>query len=266
MSRYERLEIAPGAVFEFYESKEILCGVVLVVKDGRFNALSEHNREVGLSLSRVVHHGNKSLDLKLSRDELLQELRSISENRKGIMDLIDLEEIWFLLQSEETGYEAEEIAEFIFNTPIPDDQAAAVKRLLLSDKLYFQARDSKFYPRSAQKVEERRVELKNEAERERRLIEGAKWLAMLHARRQSVPRTEFREELIEQLKNFAIFGQEAKESGFVKELLKLAGIPSTSQSAFRLLVRLGIWREDENLMLLEHGICAEFPPNSMEQA
>ncbi len=64
------------------------------------------------------------------------------------MDRIDLEEIWFLLQSEEAGYEAEEIAEFIFNTPIRDDQAAAVKRLLLSDRLYFQARDSKFYPRS----------------------------------------------------------------------------------------------------------------------
>ncbi len=61
MSLNERLEITPGAVFEFYESKEILCGVVLVVKDGRFNALSEHNREVGLSLSRVVYHGKRSL-------------------------------------------------------------------------------------------------------------------------------------------------------------------------------------------------------------
>ena len=266
MSRNERLEIAPGAVFEFYESKEILCGVVLVVKDGRFNALSEHNREVGLTLSRVVYHGNRSLNLKLSRDELLQELRFISENRKGIMDRIDLQEIWFLLQSEEAGYEAEEIAGFIFNTPIPDDQAAAVKRLLLSDRLYFQAKDSKFYPRSAQNVEERRVELKNEAERERRLVEGARWAATIHTRRQSVPQIEFREELIEQLKNFAIFGQEAKESGFVKELLKLAGIPSTPQSAFRLLVRLGIWREDENLMLHEHGISTEFPPNAIEQA
>jgi len=266
MSRYERLEIAPGAVFEFYESKEILCGVVLVVREGRFNALSEHNREVGLTPSRIVYHGKISLDLKLSRDELLQELRFISENRKGIMDRIDLEEIWFLLQSEEAGYEAEEIAEFIFSTPISDDQAAAVKRLLLSDRLYFQTKDSKFYPRSAQNVEERRIELKKEAERERRLVEGARWVTIIHTRRQSVPQIEFREELIQELKNFAIFGQEAKESAFVKELLKLAGIPSTPQSAFRLLVRLGVWREDENLMLHEHGISAEFPPDAMEQA
>ena len=266
MSRNEGLEIAPGAVFEFYESKEILCGVVLVVKDGRFNALSESNREVGLTLSRIVYHGKTSLDLKLSRDELLQELRSISENRKGIMSRIDLEEIWSLLQSEEAGYDAEEIAEFIFNTPISDDQAAAVKRLLLSDRLYFQARDSRFYPRSAQNVEARRIELQKEAERERRLVEGARWAAIIHTRKQSVPQIEFREELIQELKNFALFGQEAKESAFVKELLKLAGIPSIPQSAFRLLVRLGVWREDENLMLHEHGISAEFPPDAMEQA
>ena len=82
MSRHEGLEIAPGAVFEFYESKEILCGVVLSVKDGRFNALSERNREVSLTLSRMVYHGKTSLDLKLGRDELVQKLRSISENRK----------------------------------------------------------------------------------------------------------------------------------------------------------------------------------------
>ncbi len=267
MSRNEATEIAPGAVFEFYESKEILCGVVLVVKDGRFNALSETNREVSLTLSRILHRGNTSLDPKLSRDELQQKLRSISENRRRIMSRIDLEEIWSLLQSEETGYDAEEIAEFIFNTPISDDGAAAVKRLLLSDRLYFQARDFRFYPRSAQNVEARRIELQKEAERERRLAEGAKWAAIVHARKvKCIPPLEFREELIEELKNFALFGQEAKESGFVKELLKLADIASIPQSAFRLLVRLGVWREDENLLLHEHGISAEFPPDAVEQA
>lgn len=266
MSRYEDLEIAPGAVFEFYESKEILCGVILVVKDGRYNALSENNREVSLTTSRIIHHGKTSLDLKLSRDELLQKLRSISQSRRGIMDQIDIEEIWSLLQSEETGYDAREIAEFIFNTPVSDDQAAAVKRRLLSDRLYFQPKDFKFYPRSAQKVEERRTELEKEAERERRLAEGAKWAAAINSRKQNVPQIDFREELTGALKNFAVFGQEAKESAFVKELLKLAGIASTPQSAFRLLVRLGVWREDENLMLHEHGISAEFPPDAAEQA
>ncbi|SPF46325.1 Exoribonuclease II [Syntrophobacter sp. SbD1] len=266
MSRNEGIEIAPGAVFEFFESKEILCGVVLSVKDGRFNALSESNREVGLTFSRVVYSGKKSLDLELSRDQLLEKLRSISVNRKEIMNRIDMQAIWSLLESEDASYDAVEIAEFIFSTPVSDDQAAALKRLLLSDRLYFQAKDSRFYPRSAQNVETRRLELEKEAEREQKLIEGARWVASIYNRKQNITQIDFRDEITEELKNFALFGEDAKQSAFIKELLKLAGLASTSQSAFRILVRLGVWREDENLMLHEHGLSAEFPPDAVEQA
>jgi exoribonuclease-2 len=258
--------MTPGAVFEFYDSKEILCGVVLSVKDSRCNVLSERNREVGLTPARVVFHGKTLLDLKLGRDELLHELSAVSETRRKIMDRIDLEEVWSLLQSEETGYEPEEIAEFIFSGPISEDRAAAVNRLLLSDRLYFQVKDSRFYARSAESVETRRIELQKEAERERRLDEGASWLSAIHSRRHNIPPIQSREELIEALKDFALFGQDAKEVAFVKELFKLAAAPPTPLSAFRILVRLGIWREDENLMLHEHGISPGFPPDALEEA
>ncbi len=265
MGRTEGVEIAPGNVLEFYDSKEILCGVVVAVKDGRLNAISETNREVAVSLSRIVYRGKTSLNLAMGRDELLQKLRSISENRKNIMRGINLEEIWSLVESEGTPYGAEEIAEFIFSTPVSDDQAAAVKRSLLSDKLYFQAKDYSFYPRSAENVESRRVELEREAERERKLSEGARWLLAVNGRKQ-VPHFESREELIAALKDFTLFGQEAKESGFVKELLRQATLTVSQQAAFRLLVKLGVWREDENLLLHEHSISAEFPGDAMEQA
>ena len=266
MTRHEGFQIAPGAVLEFYDSKEILCGVVLSVKDTRYTVLSERNREVSLTPGRVVFHGKTSLDLKPGRDELLQKLAAVSEIRRKVMDLIDLEEVWSLLESEETGYEPEEIAEFIFSTPISEDRAAAVNRALLSDRLYFQAKDSMFYPRPAESVEARRIELQKEAERERRLAEGASWVSAVHSRKQNPPSIEFREELIEALKNFALFGPDAKEGAFVKELLKLASVPPTAPSAFRILVRLGVWREDENLMLHEHGISPEFPPDALEEA
>jgi len=266
MCRQEGLEIAPGGAFEFYESKEILCGVVLSVKDSRLNAISERNREVSLTLSRLVHHGKTSLDLKLSRDELVQRLETISGIRKAIDSPIDVEAIWSLLESEQAGYSAEEIAEFIFSTPVSDDESAAVNRMLLSDRLYFQAKDSMFWARSAENVESCRIELQKEAEKERWLAEGAKWVGAINARKQNVPPIEFREKLIQELKNFALFGQDAKESTFVKELLKLAALPPIPPSAFRILVRLGVWREDENLMLHEHGISSEFPSDAMKQA
>jgi hypothetical protein len=67
MSRNQGIEIAPGDVFEFYESREILCGVVVVVKDGRLNAISEANREVVLTPSRILYRGKTRLDPTLGR-------------------------------------------------------------------------------------------------------------------------------------------------------------------------------------------------------
>lgn len=266
MSRNQGIEIAPGDVFEFYESREILCGVVVVVKDGRLNAISEANREVALTPSRILYRGKTRLDLALGRGELTQRLRAISENRRNIAQNIDLAEVWALLELEENGYESTEIAEFIFRTPVSDDQAAALKRALLCDKLYFQAKDFRFYPRSAENVEARRAELQKEAERERKLLEGAKWLSSINTRKQGTPQIEFRQELIDALKDFALFGPEGREGNFVKELLKQASIPVNQQGAFRTLVRLGVWKEDENLLLHENGISAEFPEDAMEQA
>jgi exoribonuclease II len=259
-------EIVPGTVLEFFESKEILCGVVLAVKDSRFNVLSERNREVNVTRTRAIHHGRLHLDPGLSRDELLKRLASIAQARKDLMTQIDVEELWALLEGDSDGFEAREISEFIFSKPVSDDQVAAVQRLLLQDRLYFQVKDSTFYTRSAENVENRRLELERESERERKLEVGARWLETIWNRRHNPPDIEFREEILSDLKNYALFGQDAKESAFTKEILKEAGIPPQPQSAFRILVKTGIWKEDENLLLHENGITPEFPSKAIEHA
>jgi exoribonuclease II len=266
MSRLESQEIVSGTVLEFFESKEVLCGVVLAVKDGRFNVLSERNREVNVTRSRAIHHGRLTLELTLSRDELLKRLSSISQVRKGLMSKVSVEELWSILQDESDGFEAREITELIFNTPVSDDEVAAVQRLLLQDRLYFQSKESRFFARSAESVELRRIELERESEKERKLAEGSRWLETIWNRRSNPSDIEFRDELVADLKNYSLFGQEAKESAFVKELLKGAGILPQPQSAFRILVKIGVWKEDENLLLHEHGIASEFPPDATEEA
>lgn len=266
MSRPDVHEVAPGTVLEFYESKEILCGVVLAVKDSRFNVITERNREVNVTLSRIIHSGRSLLNLKTGRDELLKKLGEISQVRLKLRQQIDIEEVWSLLEAEEAGFTAREIAEFIFASPISDDQTAAVHHVLLQDKLYFLTKDGRFFARPAENVEARRIELEREAERERKISEGSRWAAAVLNKKPHPPAIEFRDELVEALKNFAVFGAETKEAAFIKELLKIGGIPPHPQSAFRILVRLGVWREDENLMLHEHGISPDFPEEATGQA
>lgn len=266
MTRFEREEIVPGSVLEFFDSKEILCGVVLAVRDGRFNVLSERNREINVARSRAIHHGSLPLDLDLGRDELLRRLSSVSRLRKELMTTVSIEDLWSVFQDESGGYEAPEIAELIFDKPVSDDQVAAVQRVLLQDRLYFQAKEAKFYARSPENIELRRIELERESERERKLAASAGWLEAVWNRRPPHPDLQFREELLETLKNFALFGQEAKECAFVKDLLKSAGIPPQPQTAFRILVKVGVWKDDENLLLHEHGISRDFTGDVLARA
>jgi len=265
MNRPEPNDISPGTVLEFYESKEILCGVVLAVKDGRLHVLSEKNREITLARSRAIHSGTLLLDLKRGRDELVRQLAELSAARKQLTEQIDLEEIWSLLESDGGEFGAREIAEYLFTTPVPDNSAAAVNRALLQDRLYFLSRDASFSPRSAEAVDQRRVELQKEADLERKLAEASSWLEAVWNRK-GVAAPAFRDELIGALKDYSLFAQEAKDSAFTKEILKRAGLAPQPQTAFRALVKLGVWSEDENLLLHEHGITPAFPAELVECA
>jgi exoribonuclease-2 len=266
MTRPEAREIVPGTVVEFFESKQVLTGVCVAVKSGRLTVLSEQNREISLAQSRLIHAGQMTLDMKLTRDDHVRKLGAVAAARRQLMEHISLEELWSLLEGEEDAFNVRTLAELVFSSSISDDHVAAVQRVLLQDRLYFQFKDGAFQARSSEKVELRRVELQREEERESRLEEGSKWLETVWNRKTKSAGVEGQDHLVEHLKGFCLFGQEYPDQTFVKELLKRANIAPQPQSAFRLLVRLGVWQEDENLYLHQQNISAEFPPDVIELA
>ncbi len=261
MSRQPSQEIVAGSVVEFFESREILCGVCLATKTHRLTVLTEQNKEINLAQSRVVHVSSQTLNLKQSRDELIQKLVTIGALRKSLMRDVDIEEFWSLVEGEEEGFDPRDSAEFIFSDAITENHVAAAQRALLQDKTFFQFKDGKFYPRPQEKVEQRRLEIQREEEKEAQLEKGSQWLQSLWNRKTRTPSNTIEQwtSLIEDLKSFCLFNQESPSYAFIKELFKRANIPPLPQSAFRLLVRLGIWHENENLYLLEQNISPEFP-------
>ncbi len=251
--------ITAGSVVEFFENKEVVCGVCLAAKNQRLNVLTEHNREISLSGNRVIHVGTRHLDLRVDRDALVRELAGISSLRRRTMEEVQVEELWSLLENEPDGFDARELAEFVFASAITDHHVSAVQRLLFQDRLFFQFKDGRFYARSTEKVEARRLEIEREEAREIRLKRGSEWLQALWNRktRPALPEDE-QALLIEELKGFCLSGQDAPESALVKDILREAGISPLPHSAFRILVRLGVWNENQNLYLLEHGLTSEF--------
>jgi len=252
-------EIQPGTVVEFFEAKQVLCALCLGIKNQRLSVLSEQNRELNLARSRVIHVGDRSINATLSRDEKVEQLIKIAALRKSLMEQIDVEELWSLLEGEEQGYEADELTEFVFSEQITGNHVAAMQRVLFQDRLYFHFKDGRFYARSQEKIEQRRMEIQLEQEKEARVAEGSKWLRAIWQRKPAPPPAE-KDHLVESLKNFCLFAQESTDYAFTKELLQKAEIPPHPLSAFRILTRLGIWHEDENLYLHQHDISASFPP------
>jgi exoribonuclease II len=195
----------------------------------------------------------------------VQQLLSIAALRKRLMEQIDIRELWTLMEGQEEGFEADELAEFVFSDTITEHHIAAMQRELFRDRLYFQFKDGRFFARPADRIEQRQLELQRESDREARLLTASKWLKAVWQRKPQPP-LEDKEQLIENLKSFCLFGQESPEYAFVKELLQKAEISAHPLSAFRILTRLGIWDEDENLYLHQQNISPEFPPQVEELA
>lgn len=252
-------EILPGTVLEFFEAKEIICGVCLACKNQRLNVLTQHNRETNLAVSRLISIGTQPLNVTLTRDELVQKLCTIDSSRKSLVEAVDVQELWSLVEGEAEGFSASELAEFVFSDPISDHHVAAMQRVLLQERVFFQFKDGRFHANSQEKVEQRRLEIEREKEREIQLEQGSQWLKAVWHRKVRPPSPGFEEKLIDSLKSFCLYGQESPDHVFVKELLKRADIPPQTQSAFRLLVRMGIWHENENLYLHELDISPDFP-------
>lgn len=259
-------EIPPGTVLEFFESKEVLCGVCLTAKNLRMGVLTEQNREINLAQSRVVHAGATILDLRKDRDELVRSLTRIGALRNKLSESVNLEELWSLLEGEEESYDAVELAGFIHSEAPTDDQVSALQRALFQDRIFFQFKDGRFQARPAEKVEQRRAELDREREREEELERSGQWIQTVWNRKSRSPVPDEMLMVTDRLKSFALFGQDSPQATFIKEVLRRANVPGTPQSAFRLLVKVGIWTENENLYLHEQNISAEFPPGIVEEA
>jgi exoribonuclease-2 len=214
MTQQPPQEVVPGTVLEFFDDKKIVCGVCIDRKEARLSVLTEQNREINLSRGRVLHFGEQTLNLGLSRDDMVQRLATTTAQRKALMEQVQIEELWSLLEGEDRGFSAAELAGYIFADSLTDHHVAAVLRVMLAERLYFKYKAGEFFPRSAERLEQLRQEREILEEQERLLEEGATWLQRAWQRQGSATPPASRDRLIEAVKSFCLFGQESPDYAF----------------------------------------------------
>jgi exoribonuclease-2 len=253
-----------GKIVAFFEQKKILCAVCLEGKGGRVHLLTEENREMTLGPNRIVLSSSQSLNPSLPRESLLEKLKSAVERQEGLSGTLSVQDLWQLVWEEKKEFNIRELAEFIFHPPVTFDQEMALLRALFCDRLYFKQKGELYEAREPEKVEEITLQVEREAQQARELQEGSQWLAKIWAGESAAPPSG-REEIIRLLKDYVLLGADAPDQSKARALLQAAQI-SSPNAPFELLVRVGIWGEDENLFLQRHQVSQAFPGKVLTEA
>jgi len=253
----------PGWLVEFFEEKRILVGMVLELKGERLHVLTQNSREMTLSRKRLLHACPGKLPPGASRQEILDLLQQAAKTREELKEGIDLPEIWELLAAENEPQSTEELARLWFNGT-SCDQVAAMGRALFEDRFLFKFKDGLWVPNPPEVVAALQEKARREEEERRELAEAAQWLRAAWEQGE-IADPLWRERLVKLLKEVAIFGEEAPGYAKAKAYLDKAGLPAP-EAAFRLLVRLGVFSEDENLDLYQLEVPTEFAPATRELA
>ncbi len=241
---------------EFFESKKLLCAVCLDVKNSRVLVLTEQDREVNVSIKRILHVEDTLLDVSQSRVQLVAALQEAAARRQNLMTRISVEDLWDLLHEEEEGFDCQHLAEICFSEEVTADHSSAVFRALLTDSLHFKYKGGLFHANSPERLEQIRLQHIRQAQKEKELAEGSVWLGAVW-KGESVEEPEDRDTYVQMLIDFCLLGTEAPNYQQAKKILAMAQVP-VPQGIFQLLVTLGVWKEDENLYLHRFRNSREF--------
>ncbi|CAK0753273.1 exoribonuclease II [Gammaproteobacteria bacterium] len=252
-----------GQVVDLLEDSQIVAAVCLEERKGKLRLLTESGREVSVSSKQVVHVHALRLDIDQAREALTRALQSRATCRQALMATVDMSGLWEVLKDEAGDFAATELAELALNEA-GDDQVAAVLGALYRDRVYFRARGEGFRPTDATTVAAILTQRTREEEKAIRTRRVSEWLrAVWDGQLVSAPPEG--PEIIEMLKDVALNGEEARTRERLMEILRAAGL-NEEGAPFQLLVRLGTWALDENLMLLRLDTRCEHPPEVLSAA
>jgi exoribonuclease-2 len=255
--------VSQGRIVEYIDQGSFVTAYCLQDEGSSLHLLTPSNREVNLSPKRallvssaILHFGN--------REELLNGLKRTEEQRIKLKEKIQVRELWELVKDENQSFDPEYLSQLCFSEKVTDEHISALMRALFDDKIYFKMKDGAFLPNSEEKVEQMLKQMEEEAAREEILNSGGAWLKRAMETKPGVE-PSCKEQVITALIGLALHGEDAPNVKFGKDLLQRAGITDIGE-ARRILVKLGVWEEDENLDLLRYHVKTSFSEEQLAEA
>lgn len=253
-----------GKIVEYIEQGKVVCGVCLQDKGSKLHLLTLSNRQINITPKRPLLISNTAMNTSIDRRRLLKELSQAEAERNQLKEQVDVRELWELVRDEAERFDHRYLAQLIFGETATDAHCSALLRALFEERTHFKLKDGRFSPNPGERVEQIQRQREEESLKEERLRTAGTWLRAVNQGEASPP-PSFEKEIVQVLKDLALYGNEANSFQFGKEMLRRAGISDIGQ-ARRLLVRLGVWEEDENLDLLRFDIAPGFSERQTAEA
>lgn len=252
-----------GKIIEYIDQGKFVCSLCLQDKGNRLHLLTTSNREVNLSPKRAILISGATTDVQRPREELLERLMQTEEIRKNLQCQVNVKELWELITDEKERFDHKYLAHLTFGETITDEHVSGLVRALFEDHLYFRLKDGRFLPNSMERVDHTIIQREEEALREEKLVQGSAWLkGALKGKKIEDP--DCQAYVIGLLTQLALYGNEAPDFKYGKKLLMKADIPHTDESK-KLLIKLGVWDEDENLDLHRSDIEISFSEKLLDE-
>ena len=253
-----------GKIIEYIDKGKFVCTFCIQDRGNRLHLLTASNREVNLSTKRAFLISGALINTLNPREELLKILKRTEELRMNLMEEVHVKEIWELIKDENESFDYKYLAQLCFGEIVTDDHISALVRALFEDRLYFRMKEERFLPNSEARVDQIVRQREEDALREEQLSQGGNWLKGV-LRGENIPEPTHKKDIIKLLVELALYGKEAPEYQYGKDLLLRAEISDIEQ-ARKLLVKLDAWEEDENLDLIRLDIRTSFTEKLLIEA
>ncbi|MFT5698215.1 MAG: exoribonuclease-2 [Desulforhopalus sp.] len=259
--------IVTGKLIEYLDSGKFVCALVIESQAKRLRLINQNGRELNLPLSRVVHCSTETHSPAISRESIVNHLKDTTDRRHSLMDKIDLKELWELTTDESSSiFSPSFLAELAFGEDANDDNVSAFLRCVFADRLYFKYKEGKVQANSPEQVEQLLIQQAKEAKKHQLVEEGTAAISTIQSPQfKQADLTPFQIEILDIIKDYYISGNDAEEAVIAQKVLKTSGI-TTPHGPYHLLVRAGIWSENENIPLLKNDLPVNFSLPARQQA
>ncbi len=257
-----------GNIVEYIDRQRILCAVVLEIRNQRLRLLTETNREVNLSVGRLLHLDSVRIDPGIGRTRMVDTLKAVAHKRKALIPKVIIRELWEVLNSEQQWIDVETMTAFCFPDAPNGDHRSAVVRALFDDRLYFRFNPDRFFPNSEEQVERISAQREAEARRKRVIEDGGEWLrrVLANSGRAAADGAEHdSDEYLSVLKSYYLLEKESPDDSLARGLMERAGLDGAAD-LFPVLVQQGVFTETENIDLLRLQVPVEFSPEVQARA